>query len=69
MPPPLLHLLHRSSLNKEEKMNIDFIPINFVKNLTYMGVGMLGVFMIVGVIVLATYAVGKLTAPKSQDGE
>ena len=50
-------------------MNIDFIPINFVKNLTYMGVGMLGVFLIVGVIVLATYAVGKLTAPKSQDGE
>ncbi len=42
--------------------NIDFS--RFVENLKYMGVGMLGVFMIIGVIILATYAIGKFTQPK-----
>ena len=36
-----------------------FEPLNFVENLKYMGVGMLGVFMIIGIIVIATYAIGK----------
>ena len=38
-----------------------FDPIQFVNNLKYMGVGMLGVFMIVGVIILATYAISYFT--------
>lgn len=42
-----------------------FEPIQFVNYLKYMGLGMLGVFIIVGVIVAATYAIGKLTAPKN----
>lgn len=42
-----------------------FEPIQFVNYLKYMGLGMLGVFIIVGVIIGATYAIGKLTAPKS----
>ena len=42
-----------------------FEPIQFVNYLKYMGLGMLGVFLIVGVIVAATYAIGKLTAPKN----
>lgn len=29
-----------------------------------MGIGMLGVFMIVGIIIAATYAIANLTAPK-----
>ena len=32
-----------------------FEPIEFVKNLKYMGIGMLGVFIIVGVIMCTTY--------------
>ena len=32
-----------------------------------MGIGMLGVFMIVGVIMAATYAISKLTAGKSDN--
>lgn len=34
-----------------------FEPINFVNNLKYMGVGMLGVFLIVGVIIASTYLI------------
>lgn len=45
-----------------------FEPIQFVNYLKYMGIGMLGVFMIVGIIIAATYAIGKLTTPKSNDG-
>ena len=35
--------------------------MNFVYNLTYMGIGMLGVFMIVGVIMVATYLISYVT--------
>ncbi len=46
-----------------------FNPMAFVENLRYMGVGMLGVFMIIGVIILATYAIGKFTQPKPNKKE
>jgi hypothetical protein len=36
---------------------IIFEPIRFVENLQYMGVGMLGVFLIVGIIIGARYAI------------
>ena len=36
-----------------------FEAMNFVYYLEYMGIGMLGVFMIVGIIMVATYLVGK----------
>ena len=41
--------------------NLQFVPAEFVKNLSYMGVGMLGVFMIVGIIALATYAISAIS--------
>ena len=41
---------------------MEFNPINFVHSLKYMGVGMLGVFMIIGIIVGATYAISKLSS-------
>ena len=41
-----------------------FEPIQFVNYLKYMGIGMLGVFIIVGIIIAATYAIGKLNVPK-----
>jgi hypothetical protein len=34
-----------------------FEPLRFIKNLQYMGVGMIGVFLIIGVIIGATYAI------------
>lgn len=42
-----------------------FEPIEFVNNLKYMGVGMLGVFIIVGIIIAATYAINKFTGKNS----
>ena len=48
-----------------------FEPYEFVKNLKYMGIGMLGVFMIVAVIIIATYLTNnitnKLAKPRDDD--
>jgi Na+-transporting methylmalonyl-CoA/oxaloacetate decarboxylase gamma subunit len=41
-----------------------FDPIQFVNYLKYMGIGMLGVFIIIGIIIAATYAIGKFTNKK-----
>ena len=43
-----------------------FEPIQFINYLKYMGVGMLGVLIIVGIIMLATYAIGKLTSNNNE---
>ena len=42
-----------------------FNPGEFVDKLTYMGVGMLGVFIIVGIIIAATYGIGYFTSKLS----
>ncbi len=50
---------------------MEFNPMNFVHSLKYMGVGMLGVFIIIGIIVGATYLIGyatdKLSAKKNDE--
>ena len=40
---------------------MNFQPAEFVNNLTYMGIGMLGVFIIVGIIIASTYIIGAVT--------
>ncbi|MBO7292951.1 MAG: hypothetical protein J6V07_03350 [Clostridia bacterium] len=45
---------------------MQFNPMEFVYNLKYMGVGLLGVFLIVGIIVAATYGIGKLSEKLSK---
>ena len=49
--------------------NLQFAPIEFVNNLKWMGIGMLGVFMIIGIIIGATYAIGKLSSLPSKKKE
>ena len=44
-----------------------FEPIQFVNYLKYMGVGMLGVFIIIGIIIFVTYLIGKFTAVKKEE--
>ncbi len=44
-----------------------FNPMSFVENLKYMGIGMLGVFMIIGIIIAATYIIGAATSGKKGD--
>ncbi len=46
---------------------IVFEPTNFVTSLKYMGIGMLGVFMIVGIIILATYGIAKFTSGRRKE--
>ena len=41
-----------------------FQPINFVNNLKYMGLGMLGIFIVIGLIVGVTVLLNRASAPK-----
>ena len=41
-------------------VNLDFNPMAFVENLQYMGVGMLVIFVVIGIIILATKLVNYL---------
>ena len=43
---------------------MNFEPMNFVHNLSYMGVGMLGIVIVMGVIIGAVYGLGKLLGKK-----
>lgn len=45
-------------------MELEFIPQNFVNNLSYMGKGMLIIFIIIGVIIGATLLVNKVFSKK-----
>ena len=41
-------------------VNLEFNPMAFVENLKHMGVGMLVIFVIIGIIILATIAIQKV---------
>ncbi len=41
-----------------------FEPMNFVKNLNYMGIGMLCIFIVIGLIMLSTIVINKLSGKK-----
>ena len=43
----------------------EFNPLNFVTNLKWMGIGMLGVFMIIAIIIIATVAINATTSKNS----
>ncbi len=47
-------------------MNVTLDPIQFVNNLKYMGFGMLGIFVVIGLIILSTVALNKLTQSKKK---
>ena len=46
--------------------NITFNPANFVSSLQYMGLGMLGIFVVIGSIILVTLALNKFTSKKGE---
>ncbi|MBR3978699.1 MAG: hypothetical protein IKJ94_03650 [Oscillospiraceae bacterium] len=41
-------------------VNLEFNPMAFIDNLKYMGVGMLVIFVVIGIIILATKLVNYL---------
>ena len=48
----------------EAAINLEFNPMAFVENLKHMGVGMLVIFAIIGIIILATKLVNFLFSDK-----
>ncbi len=53
----------------EADVDFNFIPAKFVENLKYMAAGMVGIFLVIGVIILTIVVLGKVTAPKNKDPE
>ncbi len=45
-------------------MVISFNPINFINNLSYMVSGMIGIFVVIGIIIIATLILNKVTSKK-----
>ena len=41
-------------------MNMQFNPMNFINNLSYMGKGMLGIFIVIAIIIVAVYLLAKI---------
>ena len=48
-------------------LTVSFEPMHFVDNLRYMGLGMLGIFIVIGVIMLLTMLLNKLTEERRHD--
>lgn len=44
-----------------------FEPIKFVANLKYMGIGMLGVFIVVGIIMASVYVIGSMKSKENEE--
>lgn len=43
-----------------------FEPMNFVKNLVYMGKGMLGIMLVMAVVIIAVVVLNKVFSTKNQ---
>ena len=46
-----------------------FNPTNFVSNLQHMGVGMLVIFVVIGVIIVTTMLINKIFSHEKKDDE
>lgn len=44
-----------------------FEPMNFINNLGYMGIGMLGIFVVIGVIVALTTMLNSITSKDDKE--
>lgn len=42
--------------------DITFEPMNFVSNLGYMATGMIGIFVVIAIIIVATTVINKITS-------
>lgn len=46
---------------------ITFNPSNFIEFLKYMGVGMLVIFIVIGLIIIVTTVINRLCSPKKKN--
>lgn len=44
----------------EAASKLHFEPVNFIRNLRYMGIGMLVIFVVIGIIILSTVLINNL---------
>lgn len=47
-------------------VSLNFNPAGFTRNIKYMGLGMLGIFVVVGVVILLTFVLNKVTGRKAK---
>jgi hypothetical protein len=52
------------SSESDNALNLEFYPDGFTRNIQYMGLGMLGIFVVVGVVILLTLVLNKVTTKK-----
>lgn len=52
-----------------ESSDFMFEPMNFVNNLFYMGLGMLGIFIVIGLIWFTTFMLNKVFSGKKNDDQ
>lgn len=43
---------------------MQFVPMNFISNMRYMGLGMLGIFVVIGIIAGVTVLLNRFTSAK-----
>lgn len=58
----LAEVIDNSKTNLDVKL--DFKPAEFTRNIKYMGFGMLGIFAVVGVVILLTFVLNNATSKK-----
>ena len=46
-----------------------FQPMNFINNLMYLVIGLIGIFIVIGLIVIATIILNKLPEGKKKDND
>ena len=62
-------LMNLANAAAEQAAEFVIDPMNFIENLKYMGTGMLGIFIVMGAIILSTFALNKILNKKNKDGE
>ncbi len=46
---------------------MEFNPMNFIETLPYLGKGMLGIFVVMGVIIVSTVILNRASSGKKED--
>ena len=62
-------LMNLANTAAETAAEFQMDPMNFVTNLKYMGTGMLGIFIVMGAIILSTFVLNRVLNKKDKDGE
>ena len=44
--------------------NIKFEPVKFVENLVYLAIGLIGIFIVIGIIILVTFILNRIPEGK-----